>query len=133
MWIDGIFLYELLHGTTPFKGDGNRATLFNVVGQPLKFPETPQASATAKDLIKGLLVKEPHKRIAYTEIKQHPFFEGVNWALVRSGAPPYVPEPVDFGQPDKKAAAVDVGVGQGQGQDKTSSSDSSSYVEFEYF
>lgn len=137
-WTFGIFLYELLHGITPFKGNGNRATLFNVVGQPLKFPENPQASATAKDLIKGLLVKEPHKRIAYkrgaTEIKQHPFFEGVNWALVRSGAPPYVPEPVDFGQFVSKdsAQAEKKAADMGQDKNKTSSSDSS-YVEFEYF
>lgn len=139
-WTFGIFLYELLHGTTPFKGSGNRATLFNVVGQPLKFPEAPQVSVTAKDLIKGLLVKEPHKRIAYkrgaTEIKQHPFFEGVNWALVRSAAPPYIPEPVDFAQfaskdsashSDKKMAEI------GNDKNKSSSSDTSSYVEFEYF
>ncbi|PIN20893.1 putative serine/threonine protein kinase [Handroanthus impetiginosus] len=137
-WTFGIFLYELLHGTTPFKGAGNRATLLNVVGQPLKFPETPQVSLTARDLIKGLLVKEPQKRIAYkrgaTEIKQHPFFEGVNWALVRSAAPPYIPEPVDFrqfaskdsGHADKKIADT--------GHDRSkSSSDDSSYVEFEYF
>ncbi|KAJ1398846.1 Protein kinase domain [Sesbania bispinosa] len=55
---------------------------------PLRFPETPQISATARDLIKGLLVKEPQKRTGYkrgaTEIKQHLFFEGVNWALVRT-------------------------------------------------
>ncbi|CAL1409350.1 unnamed protein product [Linum trigynum] len=99
-WTFGIFLYELLHGTTPFKGSGNRATLYNVVGQPLRFPDSPQVSYPARDLIRGLLVKEPHKRIAYkrgaTEIKQHPFFEGLNWALVRSLAPPHVPEPVDF-------------------------------------
>ncbi|KAI3456635.1 hypothetical protein Pfo_013298, partial [Paulownia fortunei] len=137
-WTFGIFLYELLHGTTPFKGSGNRATLFNVVGQPLKFPETPLVSFTARDLIKGLLVKEPHKRIAYTrgatEIKQHPFFEGVNWALVRSATPPYIPEPVDFGQfaskdsahSDKKIAEI------AHDRNKSSSSDSS-YVEFEYF
>ncbi|KAL7088386.1 hypothetical protein ACP275_13G124600 [Erythranthe tilingii] len=138
-WTFGIFLYELLHGTTPFKGSGNRATLFNVVGQPLKFPENPQVSFTAKDLIKGLLVKEPHKRIAYkrgaTEIKQHPFFEGVNWALVRCAAAPYIPEPVDFtqfackdngGHADKKMADI------GCDRNKSSSSDSS-YVEFEYF
>ncbi|KAJ6314705.1 hypothetical protein OIU78_018231 [Salix suchowensis] len=37
-WTFGIFLYELLFGKTPFKGAGNRATLFNVVGQPLRFP-----------------------------------------------------------------------------------------------
>ncbi|CAA3021063.1 serine threonine- kinase RHS3-like [Olea europaea subsp. europaea] len=137
-WTFGIFIYELLHGTTPFKGSGNRATLFNVVGQPLRFPETPQVSSIARDLIRGLLVKEPHKRIAYkrgaTEIKQHPFFEGVNWALVRSAMPPCIPEPVDFSQfaskesanSDKKMAEI------GNDRNKNSPTDSS-YVDFEYF
>jgi protein-serine/threonine kinase len=75
-------LYELLFGKTPFKGSGNRATLFNVVGQPLKFPEsaTGQVSFAARDLIRGLLVKEPLNRLASkrgaAEIKAHPFFEG---------------------------------------------------------
>lgn len=81
-WTFGIFLYELLFGKTPFKGSGNRATLFNVVGQPLKFPEsaTGQVSFAARDLIRGLLVKEPVHRLASKrgagEIKAHPFFEG---------------------------------------------------------
>ena len=81
-WTFGIFLYELLFGKTPFKGSGNRATLFNVVGQPLKFPEsaTGQVSFAARDLIRGLLVKEPMHRLASKrgagEIKAHPFFEG---------------------------------------------------------
>ncbi|CAI9087967.1 OLC1v1022185C1 [Oldenlandia corymbosa var. corymbosa] len=159
-WTFGIFLYELLHGTTPFKGAGNRATLFNVVGQPLRFPDSPQVSVTARDLIRGLLVKEPHKRIAYkrgaTEIKQHPFFEGVNWALIRSAHPPHVPEPVDFGQfaavgggcKDAGPGAVPGGGGATTGHsdkkmaeiasDKNKSCSSStssdpSYVDFEYF
>ncbi|GAV64883.1 Pkinase domain-containing protein [Cephalotus follicularis] len=140
-WTFGIFLYELLHGITPFKGAGNRATLFNVVGQPLRFPETPQVSFVARDLIRGLLVKEPHKRIAYkrgaTEVKQHPFFEGVNWALVRSSMPPHIPEPVDFSRFANKDAApqsADKKVAD-TGADKTNGSpnDSSSYVDFEYF
>ncbi|KAL7088120.1 hypothetical protein ACP275_13G109300 [Erythranthe tilingii] len=99
-WTFGIFLYELLFGKTPFKGSGNRATLFNVVGQPLRFPEAPVVSFAARDLIRGLLVKEPQHRLAYkrgaTEVKQHPFFEGVNWALIRCASPPDVPRPVDF-------------------------------------
>ncbi|KAG5561046.1 hypothetical protein RHGRI_004159 [Rhododendron griersonianum] len=99
-WTFGIFLYELLFGKTPFKGSGNRATLFNVVGQPLRFPESPMVSFSARDLIRGLLVKEPQHRLAYkrgaTEIKQHPFFEGVNWALIRCATPPDIPKPVDF-------------------------------------
>ncbi|TKY72283.1 Serine/threonine-protein kinase D6PKL2 [Spatholobus suberectus] len=99
-WTFGIFLYELLFGKTPFKGSGNRATLFNVVGQPLRFPEAPVVSFAARDLIRGLLVKEPQHRLAYkrgaTEIKQHPFFEGVNWALIRCATPPEIPKPVEF-------------------------------------
>ncbi|CAO2161717.1 unnamed protein product [Urochloa humidicola] len=101
-WTFGIFLYELLHGMTPFKGSSNRATLCNVVEQPLQFPESPPVSSVARDLIRGLLVKNPLKRVATkrgaTEIKQHPFFEGVNWALVRGAHPPSVPEPIDFSQ-----------------------------------
>lgn len=96
-WTFGIFLYELLFGKTPFKGNGNRATLFNVVGQPLRFPDSPSVSFAARDLIRGLLVKEPQHRLAYkrgaTEIKQHPFFQSVNWALIRCATPPDIPKP----------------------------------------
>ncbi|KAK8268581.1 hypothetical protein V6Z12_D11G074600 [Gossypium hirsutum] len=96
-WTFGIFLYELLFGKTPFKGAENRATLFNVIGQPLRFPEYPNVSFAAKDLIRGLLVKEPQHRLAYrrgaTEVKQHPFFQSVNWALIRCANPPEVPKP----------------------------------------
>ncbi|GMH23917.1 hypothetical protein Nepgr_025760 [Nepenthes gracilis] len=95
-WTFGIFLYELLFGKTPFKGQGNRATLFNVVGQQLSFPESPTVSFAARDLIRGLLVKEPQHRLAYrrgaAEIKQHPFFQSVNWALVRCASPPEIPK-----------------------------------------
>jgi serine/threonine protein kinase len=147
-WTFGVFLYELLHGTTPFKGSGNRATLFNVVGQPLRFPDAPGVSAAARDLIRGLLAKEPQKRLAYrrgaAEVKQHPFFEGVNWALVRSAAPPYVPDvavdscPVRVPDKDggassqggtpRSAAAAAVG-----GKASSPHADPSSYVDFEYF
>ncbi|GAA0140306.1 hypothetical protein LIER_01678 [Lithospermum erythrorhizon] len=99
-WTFGIFLYELLFGKTPFKGSGNRATLFNVVGQHLRFPETPIVSFSARDFIRGLLVKEPQHRLGYkrgaTELKQHPFFEGVNWALIRCATPPEIPRPVEL-------------------------------------
>ncbi|GMI67084.1 hypothetical protein HRI_000377700 [Hibiscus trionum] len=94
-WTFGVFLYELLFGKTPFKGTENRATLFNIIGQPLKFPDYPNVSFAARDLIRGLLVKEPQHRLAYrrgaTQVKQHPFFQSVNWALIRCANPPEVP------------------------------------------
>ncbi|RLN12584.1 protein kinase G11A-like [Panicum miliaceum] len=109
-WTFGIFLYELLFGKTPFKGSGNRATLFNVIGQPLRFPEYPVVSFPARDLIRGLLAKEPQQRLGYkrgaTEIKQHPFFEGVNWALIRCASPPEVPRPFEIGTPPKQPAVT---------------------------
>ncbi|RRT64096.1 hypothetical protein B296_00002588 [Ensete ventricosum] len=109
-WTFGIFLYELLFGKTPFKGSGNRATLFNVVGQPLRFPDSPVVSFTARDLIRGLLVKEPQHRLAYkrgaTEIKQHPFFEGVNWALIRCASPPEIPRHVEIERPIPPVAST---------------------------
>ncbi|KAG4128602.1 hypothetical protein ERO13_D09G029300v2 [Gossypium hirsutum] len=109
-WTFGIFLYELLFGKTPFKGAGNRATLFNVVGQPLRFPEYPNVSFAARDLIRGLLVKEPQHRLAYrrgaTEVKQHPFFQSVNWALIRCANPPEVPKPAMM---DFSATQTDIG------------------------
>ncbi|XP_042482379.1 serine/threonine-protein kinase D6PKL1-like [Macadamia integrifolia] len=95
-WTFGIFMYELLFGKTPFKGMGNEDTLANVVSQSLKFPESPIISFQAKDLIRGLLVKEPENRLGSlkgaTEIKQHPFFERLNWALVRCAVPPELPK-----------------------------------------
>ncbi|KAG8384754.1 hypothetical protein BUALT_Bualt04G0151300 [Buddleja alternifolia] len=133
-WTFGIFLYELLHGKTPFKGNGNRETLFNVVGQPLKFPEGSTISFAAKDLIRGLLAKDPQKRLGFkrgaTEIKQHPFFQSVNWALIRSTSPPQIPKPIDLellnqtlksSLPSNHKAASD------------SERSSGPYLEFEFF
>ena len=98
-WTLGIFLYELLYGKTPFRGPGNDETLTNVVSQGLKFPDSPAVSYQARDLIRGLLVKEPELRLGSrkgaAEIKRHPFFQGLNWALIRWTAPPETPKSVD--------------------------------------
>ncbi|XP_021722734.1 serine/threonine-protein kinase D6PKL1-like isoform X2 [Chenopodium quinoa] len=118
-WTFGVFLHELLYGKTPFKGSGNRATLFNVVGQQLKFPDSPATSYASRDLIRGLLVKEPQNRLGVkrgaTEIKQHPFFEGVNWALIRCSTPPEIPRPMEMELPGKFGPVDTAGVGAGAG------------------
>ncbi|XP_057438152.1 serine/threonine-protein kinase D6PKL1-like [Lotus japonicus] len=103
-WTFGVFLYELLYGRTPFKGSNNEETLANVVLQSLRFPDNPFVSFEARDLIRGLLAKEPESRLGSekgaAEIKQHPFFEGLNWALIRCAIPPELPEFCDFGVSD---------------------------------
>ncbi|XVF46880.1 hypothetical protein PTKIN_Ptkin03bG0063600 [Pterospermum kingtungense] len=100
-WTFGIFLFELLYGKTPFKGSGNDETLSNVVSRSVRFPSSPIVSFHARDLIKGLLVKEPENRLGSVkgaaEIRQHPFFEGLNWALIRCAMPPEMPRFCDTG------------------------------------
>ncbi|KZV45082.1 hypothetical protein F511_29403 [Dorcoceras hygrometricum] len=138
-WTFGVFLHELLYGKTPFKGSGNRATLFNVVGQQLKFPDAPATSYASRDLIRGLLVKEPQHRLGVkrgaTEIKQHPFFEGINWALIRCSTPPEVPRPVEQELQVKSGHFQPVGVGTGSktivGAAETNSG--GKFLDFEFF
>ncbi|XP_039116854.1 serine/threonine-protein kinase D6PKL2-like [Dioscorea cayenensis subsp. rotundata] len=132
-WTFGIFLYELLFGKTPFKGLGNRATLFNVVGQPLRFPDSPIVSFAARDLIRGLLIKEPQQRLAYkrgaTEIKQHAFFEGVNWALIRCATPPEIPKPVELERPPVSATSTS----EKPANTAVTQKGSDNYLEFDFF
>lgn len=104
-WTFGVFLYELLYGITPFKGENNEKTLINILRQPLGFPRMGFSSSKeyeemmkVQDLIGKLLVKNPKKRIGSlkgsVEIKRHEFFKGVKWALIRSVRPPEVPSDV---------------------------------------
>ncbi|KAI9076250.1 hypothetical protein K1719_041823 [Acacia pycnantha] len=96
-WTLGIFTFELFYGVTPFRGLDNELTLANIVARALEFPKEPAVPATAKDLISQLLVKEPTRRLGSkmgsSAIKHHPFFKGVNWALLRCTPPPFVPPP----------------------------------------
>ncbi|XP_057536614.1 protein kinase PINOID 2 [Amaranthus tricolor] len=102
-WTFGVFLYEMLYGRTPFKGENNEKTLMNILKQPVMFPRMSLGSAKeyeelmkVQDLICKLLVKNPKKRIGSlkgsNEIKRHDFFKGINWALIRSVKPPLVPK-----------------------------------------
>lgn len=109
-WTLGVFLYEMLYGRTPFKGENNEKTLINIIKQPVSFPKVAAVSEEmmrAQDLINKLLVKNPKKRIGSmkgsSEIKRHDFFRGVNWALIRSVKPPEVPRELRKGRTSKVA------------------------------
>jgi serine/threonine protein kinase len=80
---------------THCRGQRREETFENVLRNPLAFPAKPAISAEAQDLISKLLVKDPAGRLGTKagaeEIKAHPWFEGVNWPLLRQQTPPYVP------------------------------------------
>ncbi|CAH8267409.1 unnamed protein product [Arabidopsis lyrata] len=96
-WTLGIFMFELFYGTTPFKGMDHELTLANIVARALEFPKEPTIPSAAKDLISQLLAKDPSRRLGSslgaTAVKRHPFFQGVNWALLMCTRPPFLPPP----------------------------------------
>lgn len=55
----------------------------------------PQVSRECQDCISQLLFRNPARRLGSNggaeEIKSHPFFKDVNWALLRHQAPPFIP------------------------------------------
>ncbi|KAL4442423.1 hypothetical protein ABPG77_005007 [Micractinium sp. CCAP 211/92] len=91
-WALGILIYELLFGTTPFRGPRRDATFDNIVTRELRFPRGPHVSPECKDLINRLLTKDPTQRLGARagadEVKQHPWFAGVSWALGRQASQP---------------------------------------------
>ncbi|KAL2343132.1 hypothetical protein Fmac_004417 [Flemingia macrophylla] len=97
-WSFGVFIYELIYGRTPYAGASKEATLRNIVKKPLAFPTATPSTALenhARDLISGLLNKEPAHRLGSkrgaADVKKHPFFRGMNLALIRMQTPPQVP------------------------------------------
>ncbi|KAJ1297925.1 hypothetical protein BS78_01G415700 [Paspalum vaginatum] len=112
-WAFGVFLYELVYGRTPFKGHTKEATLKNILSKQVTYPQLDGEADAAqlRDLVGRLLERDPRRRMGAArgaaEIKRHPFFAGVDWALIRCVAPPVVPDKQDApAGGDRKAAKL---------------------------
>ncbi|XP_061351918.1 phototropin-2 isoform X2 [Gastrolobium bilobum] len=99
-WTLGILLYEMLYGRTPFRGKNRQKTFSNILHKDLTFPSSIPASLAARQLINALLQRDPASRLGSitgaNEIKQHPFFRGINWPLIRNMSPPPLDVPLQL-------------------------------------
>ena len=90
----GVVLFEMFCGYHPFKPKGQRIDpkiYLRKTFIPEKVPKTP------RDLIEKLFVTNPKKRLGYRgadEVKQHPFFKGVDFdkVLRKEYKPPFIPK-----------------------------------------
>ncbi|GMH02460.1 hypothetical protein Nepgr_004299 [Nepenthes gracilis] len=88
-WCLGVVLYEMLYGTTPFKGSNRKETFYRILAQS---PNLVGETTPLRDLIKKLLEKDPKQRISLEGIKGHDFFSGVDWNMILwLPRPPYIP------------------------------------------
>jgi serine/threonine protein kinase len=90
-WSFGVMLYEMIHGSPPFKRSTDAKTYQAIVS--LDAPFGPDFDATATDLIGRLLAKNPDNRITGSMVLEHEFFANVDFpALLRREVKmPYLP------------------------------------------
>ena len=88
IWSFGVILYTFLFGKNPFKAKTQQETMDNIKNVKYSFDEIKDDKnknyKEAKDLLSKILIKDPAKRLGYNsydynEIKNHPFFKGINF------------------------------------------------------
>ncbi|TKR63618.1 hypothetical protein L596_027427 [Steinernema carpocapsae] len=74
LWSAGIILYECVFGRAPFSGgevDDIKRNLRAL--DPIQIPTYPIVSDTCSDILKRLLIRDPHQRIGFEEFFVHKF------------------------------------------------------------
>jgi protein-serine/threonine kinase len=95
-WSLGAIMFECLVGYPPFCSESAHETYRKIMNwrDQLYFPDDVHVSPEAEDLIRRLICN-PEQRIGRggaEEIKQHPFFDGVDWDTIRDLRAPFVPK-----------------------------------------
>jgi novel protein kinase C delta type len=105
-WSFGVLLYEMLIGQSPFHGDDEDELFESIRVDTPHYPRW--ITKESKDIMEKLFERDPQKRLGVTgNIKTHPFFKTINWALLekRKVEPPFKPKvksPGDYNNFDQE-------------------------------
>ncbi|KAK8702030.1 hypothetical protein V6N13_020400 [Hibiscus sabdariffa] len=95
-WSLGAIMFEMLVGYPPFYSEDPMSTCRKIVNwrTHLKFPEEAQLTEEATDLISRLLCDVNHRlgSNGAGEIKEHPWFEGIDWDRIYEMDAAFIPE-----------------------------------------
>lgn len=120
----------MLYGRTPFRGKNRQKTFTNVLQRDLIFPTSIPVSILVRQLMRDLLQRNPNKRLGSrngaNDVKNHPFFSGINWSLLRHMKPPPLETPVVLIAPQ----AESVKAGEGLNWEEEVSVPASTFHEF---
>lgn len=71
VWAAGVLLFEMLVGRSPFAAGNFAQVLFKISKAAYEFPN--HVSRSARDLVDGLLVREPSRRLCLGKVAEHPW------------------------------------------------------------
>jgi len=108
-WALGVLIFEMLAGYSPFYNESPLEIYKNILRGSVRFSSC--MSETAKDLLKGLLARDPNQRLGVmrngvSELRSHPFFANIDWDTLTTKVPPIVP--VINGKGDTKYFKIDI-------------------------
>jgi serine/threonine protein kinase len=98
-WALGVLTYEMIFGRSPFYERNRENTMSRII---LASPDFGQnADKDVVDFIQKLLTRDPKKRMRFTELETHPFFNGMKmWDfLEKKYTPSFVPQIPDLASP----------------------------------
>ncbi|XP_045715918.1 microtubule-associated serine/threonine-protein kinase 2 isoform X11 [Phyllostomus hastatus] len=95
-WAMGVILYEFLVGCVPFFGDTPEELFGQVISDEIVWPGGDDAlPPDAQDLTSKLLHQNPLERLgtgSACEVKQHPFFTGLDWTGLLRQKAEFIPQ-----------------------------------------
>ncbi|XP_076668775.1 microtubule-associated serine/threonine (MAST) protein kinase dop isoform X3 [Andrena cerasifolii] len=96
-WSMGIILYEFLIGCVPFFGETPEELFAHTVNDDIEWPDEDEwpVQPEARDIITALLQQSPRDRLGTGgshEVKEHPYFYGVNWNTLLRQKAEFVPQ-----------------------------------------
>lgn len=106
-WSLGCILFECLYGYPPFHADTPDQVFENILARRIDWPspeeDEAEVSEEARDLINRLLCTDPSQRLGANsegkfasggeEIRNHPWFAGINWETLREDEASFIPAP----------------------------------------
>ncbi|GAA5856132.1 hypothetical protein JCM8547_002996 [Rhodosporidiobolus lusitaniae] len=95
-WSLGAIMFECLVGYPPFCSENAHDTYRKIIDwrNQLYFPEDVRLSREAEDMIRRMITSADQRLGSGSadEIKNHPFFAGVDWNTIRNIESPFIPQ-----------------------------------------